>query len=556
MALALSISVSALLLRLSSAAGEGSCTLDVFPGISCTQSAFAWTNATDFADCCADCDREAGCLACEWVSPPAGRHSRGPCHLKAQPGPKISQRGTTCGISKALPPTPTPPPPQQAPTAWPPVWPAPKSFTNGTEVAALAPEFDFEPGAENAASSTVEHALARYKQLVLGEPGRRPSAGGGSLTKLVVTLTAAVSVSGADYEAPPQEDTDESYSLAVPTAGPASLRAATPYGMIRGLETFSQLVRYNFSAEQFFVKGAPWAIEDSPRFSLRGLMLDTSRHFIPVPMIERLLEGMAACKLSVLHWHISDDQAFPLQIPALPKLWEQSYGGRSRYTTADAVHLVEFARLRAIRVIAEFDTPGHAGSICKAYPAACVGGLINPTVEAAFDVMQKIIAAAAAVFPDRYLHLGGDEVKAGKWAADPAVASWMAKHGMNTTTELYAEYERKLHALAHAANRTFVNWVEVFELFPGELDNRTIVHVWKSRDDLLRVLQAGFRAILSDATQWYLTGPHVSHTWQSMCESENGDNDIEHTRPTHLAPDWFAFNERGRVESKDLTHSH
>eukprot|EP01052_Picozoa_sp_SAG31_P006775 SAG31_NODE_315_length_17848_cov_18.145811_5_plen_211_part_00 len=173
--------------------------------------------------------------------------------------------------------------------------------------------------------------------MIFGELGRRPTAasGNGHLQKLQVTVKTA----GDD--SPPHEGTDESYTLTIPSTGTVMLQAATSYGALRGLETFSQLVRYKFATSQFVVDGAPWTISDSPRFSFRGLMLDTSRHFIPVPMIERLLDGMSACKMSVLHWHVSDDQAFPLDIPSLPNLWNQSYGGRSRYTTGDAEHIVE-----------------------------------------------------------------------------------------------------------------------------------------------------------------------------------------------------------------------
>lgn len=164
-------------------------------------------------------------------------------------------------------------------------------------------------------------------------------------------------------------------------------------------------------------------------------------------------------------------------------------------------------------------TPGHSGAICRAYPAACVSNLINPTSNHSYEVMGNLFEAAATVFPDAYLHLGGDEVKAAKWAADPQISSWMTSHGMNSTSALYAYYEATIQELARNQNKTVVNWVEVFDMFGAELDQQTIVHVWKSRDDLQRVLQAGFRAILSDSAQWYLTGPHTSHTWQSMCAS-------------------------------------
>lgn len=168
--------------------------------------------------------------------------------------------------------------------------------------------------------------------------------------------------------------------------------------------------------------------------------------------------------------------------------------------------------------IPEFDTPGHAAALCRAYPAACTNGLVNPTTNESYQVMGKLIADAATVFPDEYMHLGGDEVQKERWESDARVVSWMTSHGMNSTTSLYAYYEEKIQTIVRAQNRTVINWVEVFDLFGDQLDKRTIVHVWKSRDDLLKVLQAGFRAILSDSSQWYLTGPHVKHTWQSMCK--------------------------------------
>jgi hypothetical protein len=218
-------------------ATEGSCDLNVFVDISCTQTAFAWTNASSFAACCADCDAEEGCFACEWDS--QRRSRKGPCHLKAIPGSKISQPGTTCGISKTLPPTPTPPSPQQAPHAWPPVWPAPKLFSNGTKDVTLAASFAFEVDAGSTPTATLTQALQRYERLVLGDPARRPNSAGSSagLTKLIV------SVDDSD-ETVPQEDTDESYTLSIPTDGAVTLRAPTVYGAIHGLETFSQLATY------------------------------------------------------------------------------------------------------------------------------------------------------------------------------------------------------------------------------------------------------------------------------------------------------------------------
>jgi hexosaminidase len=221
------------------------------------------------------------------------------------------------------------------------VWPAPSSFTGGTANRSLASAFSISyaglAGSAAAGNATVPHTLARgfarYGPLV--RPHRSAAAAGPGLLACL-----AVSVGSAD-EAPPQADTDESYTLTVPAAGDATLRAATVYGALRGLETFSQLVVFDFGRARYHVGRVPLVVTDSPRFAHRGFMVDTARHYQPLGMLKRLLDSMAFAKLNVLHWHAVDDQSFPLEVRSFPLLQAKgAYSAQERYTRLDVQDLV------------------------------------------------------------------------------------------------------------------------------------------------------------------------------------------------------------------------
>ena len=152
----------------------------------------------------------------------------------------------------------------------------------------------------------------------------------------------------------------------------ATLSASTVYGALRGLETLSQLVSFDFDTRAYEISGAPWAIKDAPRFQHRGLMVDTARHFLPLATLRRAVDSMAYAKLNVLHWHMVDTQSFPFEVAAAPELWtEGAFSAGERYLQEDVSALVEYARARGIRVVVEFDVPGHAASWCKGRPDVC-----------------------------------------------------------------------------------------------------------------------------------------------------------------------------------------
>jgi hexosaminidase len=246
------------------------------------------------------------------------------------------------------------------------VWPQPDELSSGSQRLLISPTFAFKD-ASAVTTSILASAFERYTKVTF------PRGAGEVITATADVLLEAleVYVQEPDDQAVPQLGMDESYSLEVPASGVGTLKAATVWGALRGLESFSQLVGFDFASGQYFLHGAPCSITDAPRFSHRGLLLDTSRHYLPLSAIRRTLEAMSYAKLNVLHWHIVDAQSFPLQSLGHPSLWVSAYSPDERYLQRDVAAVVEHARKRGIRVVLELDTPGHAYSWCQGVPEVC-----------------------------------------------------------------------------------------------------------------------------------------------------------------------------------------
>ncbi|MGD8540045.1 MAG: family 20 glycosylhydrolase, partial [Candidatus Aminicenantes bacterium] len=231
---------------------------------------------------------------------------------------------------------------------------------------------------------------------------------------------------------------NETYTLEV-TSARALLKAPTPLGVLHGIETFLQLVEVGTVG--FYVPAV--RIQDEPRFPWRGLLIDVCRHWMPIDVIKRNLDGMAAVKLNVLHWHLSEDQGFRVECKSFPKLHEM--GSDGNYFTQDQIReIVEYARDRGIRVVPEFDMPGHTTSWLVGYPelASAPGPYaiernwgvfdpcMDPTKEVLYEFLDVFIGEMAQLFPDDYFHIGGDEVNGKHWNANPNISAFKKKHGM------------------------------------------------------------------------------------------------------------------------------
>ena len=271
-----------------------------------------------------------------------------------------------------------------------------------------------------------------------------------------------VDVKGAG-EAVQSLNEDESYTLTVTTAE-ATLNAATVVGAMRGLETLLQLVQTDGTA--FFVPAV--RIEDSPRFQWRGLMIDVGRHFEPVEVIKRNLDAMAAVKLNVFHWHLTEDQGFRIESKLYPKLTGMGSDGLF-YTQEQAREIVAYARAQGIRVVPEFDMPGHTKSWFVGHPelASAPGpytirrefgiedAAMDPTRESTYKLIDGFLGEMSAIFPDAYMHVGGDESNGKQWAANPKIQEFMRAHGLKDSAALQAYFNQQLLKILEEAQQAY-----------------------------------------------------------------------------------------------------
>jgi hexosaminidase len=295
---------------------------------------------------------------------------------------------------------------------------------------------------------------------------------------------------------------DESYQLEI-TPSAAQLTAPSRLGILRGLATFEQLVQ---AGERSFTVPA-LKIDDHPRFPWRGFMLDCSRHWMPPEVVERNIEAMALVKLNVFHWHLSDDQGFRVESRVFPKLTGLGSDGHF-YTQAEIRHIVAFAGERGIRVVPEFDVPGHASSWVTAYPelASAPGpyhierqwGVFEPTLdpsrESTFRFLDRFFGEMATLFPDPYVHIGGDEIDEAQWKANPAIQAFMRAHGFQTPTELHAYFNRRLLAILASHGKNMIGWDEI--LTP-DLPKTALIQSWNGQKSLADAAVRGYNGILS-----------------------------------------------------------
>eukprot|EP00041_Stephanoeca_diplocostata_P028623 m.823749 g.823749 ORF g.823749 m.823749 type:complete len:619 (-) comp23404_c0_seq1:2097-3953(-) len=425
--------------------------------------------------------------------------------------------------------TPQPPPPPP-PSNFPPVWPLMSQYTNGTATVSVASTLKYVDDSATA-TKTIAQAFTRYQGLTF--PHHASAAAEAALGAAISELH--VSIKDTD-ESHPQLGVDESYTLDINSDGSNVLVTAnTIYGAMHALETFSQLVSFDFANEVYVIKAAPWKISDAPRFPHRGLMVDTARHFQPLESLRIMIDSLPYAKINVLHWHMVDSQSFPMESKTHPKLWNGAYSEVEKYTQDDIASIVEYARLRGVRVMVEFDMPGHAASWCVGYPEICPSTSctqpLNVANNATFDLITALLgemtggkssapSLPSGLFPSNMIHLGGDEVNTDCWSKTPAVQAWLTKMGF-TADQGYAYFVKRAADIAIAQGRRPVQWVEVFDHFGSNLTKETIVHVWKDKSTLNAVVAAGYNALINNSpgdNSWYLD--HLNIAWAALYGNE------------------------------------
>jgi hexosaminidase len=296
---------------------------------------------------------------------------------------------------------------------------------------------------------------------------------------------------------------DESYVLEVASGG-VKLNAPTTLGAMHGLQTLLQLVAVG--SDGFAAPAV--TIRDTPRFPWRGLMIDVSRHFVPLDVLKRNIDGMEAVKMNVFHWHLSENQGFRIESKKFPKLHEMG-SDNMFYTQDEARDLIAYAKDRGIRVVPEFDMPGHNTAWFVGYPELASGpgpygierrwGIfdpaMDPTNEKLYKFLDELIAEMAKLFPDHYFHIGGDEVNGKQWDANPKIQEFMKSHNLKNNEALQAYFSARVQKLVTKHGKAVVGWDEVF--IPG-VPKDIVIQSWRGQASLAQAASQGYHGILSN----------------------------------------------------------
>ncbi|WP_210518738.1 beta-N-acetylhexosaminidase [Hymenobacter terricola] len=303
----------------------------------------------------------------------------------------------------------------------------------------------------------------------------------------------------------------EKYSLRVTPMG-VLLDAPTSLGILRGLATLEQLpVRDGHHSYLPEVD-----IQDQPRFAWRGLSLDAARHFLPVAVIKRNLDGMAAVKLNVLHWHLTDDQGFRIESKVFPRLQQAGSTDGLFYTQDEVREVLAYAAARGIRVVPEFDVPSHTTSWIVAYPRLASNDstyapyrlwrttnvAIDPTRETTYTFLDSLFTEMTALFPDPYFHVGGDENDGRNWRRTPRIVAYMRAHGMVKADgktvdkhQLQTYFNRRVLAMLQKRGKTMIGWDEI--LGP-DLPKEAVIQSWRGKKGLNDAAKLGHPVLLSN----------------------------------------------------------
>lgn len=408
--------------------------------------------------------------------------------------------------------------------------PAPQKLerTNGQFVITRNTRVAFEPGSPGeAAGRYLIDLVKRTRELEL----QADAAADADATDVIrFQLGAAESQVG-----------QEGYSLLV-SPERIVVSAADSRGLFYGAVTMWQLMS-GASVQNGSQVLPALKIEDAPRFRWRGLMLDSTRHFQSPEFVKRFIDWMALHKLNVLHWHLTDDQAWRLEIKKYPKLtsvgaWRvpagaaaaadidpvtgkpQLYGGF--YSQDEVREIVAYAAQRHITIVPEIETPGHASAAIAAYPQLGVLGKSGPVPsdwgiypnlynvdESTFAFLEDVLTEVMDLFPGEYIHVGGDEAVKDQWQASPRIQAQMRKLGIKDEHALQSYFVQRLEKFLNAHGRKLIGWDEILE---GGLAPNATVMSWRGIEGAVAAAQAGHDTVLSPWPTMYFDNRQMNDT--------------------------------------------
>ncbi|KAJ7205637.1 N-acetylhexosaminidase [Mycena rebaudengoi] len=410
------------------------------------------------------------------------------------------------------------------------LWPIPRTLTTGTDFLVLSPSFFITVNVQNAPQDLVDavaqtNVYLKTDKLQRLVQGRGSSDAGGltnapALSGLTLTLQNSLPVlSIASESVKDISSRSEGYTLSIPNTGkPAVLSANSTLGLFRGLTTFSQFW-YELNGVTYTNVAPVSIVKDTPAYPYRGLMLDTSRNFFPVPDIKRTLDAMSWVKINTFHWHIVDSQSFPLVLPEFPEISQKgAYSASEVYSPADVQNVVSYAASHGIDVLMEIDSPGHTAIIATSHPEhiACSqaspwttfaneppAGQLTLASPATVNFTANLFTAAAKVMPSKYFSTGGDELNVNCYKEDARTQADLKQSG-KTLEQALATFTSATHAALAKVGKTPVVWEEMVLEHSLALSNETVVMVWISSQNAAKVAAKNFRIVHAPSDYFYL----------------------------------------------------
>ena len=325
--------------------------------------------------------------------------------------------------------------------------------------------------------------------------------------------------------------TPESYNLKIDPQG-IDIIGSDYAGIFYGLQTLLQILETTKINNSTAVTSV--LIEDRPRFRWRGMLLDVGRHMFPADFIKRYIDIIAAHKMNVFHWHLTEDQGWRVPIKKYPKLkdiaaWRKEtlvghyrdkphqfdgkpYGGF--YTEEEITDIIDYASDRSVTIVPEIEMPGHATAALSAYPQlSCTGGPheaetiwgVHKEVycagnEETFDFLENVLEEVSQVFPGPYIHIGGDECPKTRWAECEKCQKRIADEGLKDEHELQSYFIKRIEKILEKFGKRLVGWDEILE---GGLAPNAVVHSWRGMDGGIEAANAGHEVIMSPTTHVY-----------------------------------------------------
>ena len=298
------------------------------------------------------------------------------------------------------------------------------------------------------------------------------------------------------------------------------IEASTCKGMMRGIQTLRQLLPTKKTLIK--IKIPCLKIHDFPRFSWRGMLLDCCRHFMDKEFVMRYIDLLAYHKMNILHWHLTEDQGWRIEIEKYPKLIEigawriekdgSNYGGF--YTKEDIKEILNYAKTRHITVVPEIEFPGHSVAAIASYPyLSCTGNSINVGTEwgvykdiycagndTVFAFMEDVLTEVMELFPSKYIHIGGDEAPKYRWEHCKKCQQRMKEEGLHDSHELQSYFITRIEKFLNENGRQLIGWDEILE---GGLAPSATVQSWRGEEGGISAAKSGHDAIMSPTSHCY-----------------------------------------------------